>query len=79
MKNGMNGAIKIERGVPIPTGRGHTKGYSAVIRKMKVGDSAVLPVNTNTCHSLARQIFGGTGYVATRKVDAGHSRIWRIK
>lgn len=67
--------IKIEKSVPVPMQHG---GYSAILRKLKKGESAVLPIPTINVCSLAYKIFGAGKYVACRKVEGG-TRVWRIK
>lgn len=68
--------IKIERGVPIPEARG--KGHSAVLRKMKKGESALFPTKIGSIHSLLRQCGFGAGDFTCRTVDGG-VRVWRLK
>ena len=69
-------ALKIEKGIPIPEIR-HTIDFKETIRKMKKGDSFVLPhpKTTKNLYTFAKE-FGIT--VITRSVKGG-IRIWRIK
>lgn len=79
-----NGQFKIERGVPIPpTAAPHT-GASAALRRLKVGESLVLPASSNSCGSIIRQVqlskrFPTKAVFTSRKIDCEHTRVWRIK
>lgn len=67
--------IKIEHGIPIPTNKAF--GMTATMRKMKVGDSVVLPLSQrNSVHPAARHL---KIKVATRKISATECRVWRVK
>jgi hypothetical protein len=76
MKAKANGELKIEKGIPIPEGGTSSKGYTAALRKMEVGDSAVFPMNTSAACALARNALG-KGCVTVRKTENG-CRVWRI-
>lgn len=69
--------MKIEKGVPIPTSA--SAGLTALLRRMKVWDSAVVPKNSVFIYSTAVQLFGGGGHVTVRKIDGNFCRVWRIK
>ena len=74
-------AVMIERGIPIPKQRystlpGSYGKYSKVIRKMKVGDSVLLPVTTANATTTAIRCLG-SGNFTIRTVDGG-IRVWRI-
>jgi len=82
MKNG-NGQIKIERGIPIP-GTPVNRGYSALLRQLKVGESVLLPTSNQTVRQLVYQISRSKRHPCSfeftgRKVDGGHTRVWRTK
>ena len=82
MKNG-NGEMKIERGIPIPAARSN-HGYSDALRKLKVGESVVLPCSNQTARALIYQILRSKrtpfkGEFTGRKLDGDHTRVWRIK
>lgn len=66
--------MKIEKGVPIPT-----NGKTAMIRKLKKGDSVVLPGSSQSAITLAFNVFGAYGFVTCRKIDNNSVRVWRIK
>ena len=74
MKNG----FKIERGLKIPV-HGKSKGYSEVIRKLKVGESVLLPTSSQSATNIGYQIFRGPGYLTVRKMSPTECRVWRIK
>lgn len=71
--------FKVEKGVPLPVGgRGRSRGQLRLaIETMEVGDSMVIPVKLRdrVPNIMSRLKFGYT----TRKVDAQHCRIWRVK
>lgn len=73
-----NGDFKIERGIPVPPQHGR-KGYSAILRKMKVGESVVLPTSTQPATNIGYQVFGGSGHITVRKIGPDETRVWRIK
>lgn len=73
-----NGEMVIEHGIPVPTPGGRDGIYCKVLRKMKVGDSVVLPLTTNRANQAAAYAFGGSGKSACRTVENG-TRVWRIK
>lgn len=74
-----NGAIKIDKGIPVPqiTGRGHGKGPTALaMLEMKKGDSIFLRCSkANIYQSAGRYI--GKGKYAIRTEKDGF-RVWRI-
>ena len=72
-----NGELKIEKGIPIPLGGRKIHGFNAVLKKMKVGDSVVLPRSTSAANSLAKQALG-TGNYTIRKIDESSCRVWKI-
>lgn len=72
-----NGELKIDKGIPIPLRMGHSKGYSAAVRKLLKGDSVLLPLSTSQASNCAKHILGPGNYAA-RKEGKG-ARIWRIK
>ena len=70
--------IVIEKGVPVPAGYGRQVGLTAVMRKMVVGDSIVVPEHMRaSIYSIARGI-DGTKF-AVRKVADGQLRVWRTE
>lgn len=68
----MSEPIKIEKGIPVPSGR--TLLVDA-LRSMSIGDSFVLSRKTNV-HSSARQI--GIK-VSFRRISETENRVWRVK
>lgn len=73
-----NGELKIEKGVPIPSGRGRRPGPKSVaLTALKVGDSVILPGAHATNQSLAMRYLGRGNY-ATLK-EASGTRVWRTK
>jgi hypothetical protein len=66
--------LKIEKGIPIP---GRRNGFSETLRKMKPGDSVLLPRDRLNANALAHDVLGSGNY-ATRKEDGG-TRVWRTK
>lgn len=71
-----NGELKIEKGIPIPQGR-HNKGYSEILRKLKVGDSVLLPGQKESVRSLAAKTLGNGKYAC--RLDKDGVRVWRTK
>jgi len=71
-----NDEPKIERGIPVPAYRG--RGYTTILRKMKVGESVFLTTPPSNISNLAAQAFGKPGCVTARRMDGG-IRVWRIK
>lgn len=71
------GHIKIERGIPIPDHAGK-KGYTALIRSLKKGDSVLLPIIIQNATSLCYQISADRELFTRRSVEGG-TRVWRIK
>jgi hypothetical protein len=77
MKNGH--ALKIDRGIPVPAGNRQNKGYSAVIRQLRKGDSVLLPeVKIQTAVQLCYQI-SNDKTMFTRRSEEGGVRVWRLK
>lgn len=73
-----NGAIVVERGVPLPTaGRNRGAGLSHAMRSMEVGDSFVVESakTRNVICSLARTM--PPRKFATRVQPDGTFRVWR--
>ena len=69
---------KISRGVPIP--EPHTaKGYTAFMRTMKRGDSAVFPVKDTASAGMYACAAWGKGNYASRQIGKNKVRVWRIK
>ena len=68
---------RIENRVPIPPPQNH--GYTAALRKMKVGQSIVLPVRDTASAGAYGQAAWGKGNYATRKIGVRKVRVWRIK
>ena len=68
--------FKIEKGVPIPPSH-VSKGYSHALRKLKVGESVVLPAPANNLGATCRDVLGKGNYVS-RTVEGG-TRVWRLK
>jgi hypothetical protein len=64
--------LVIESGLPIPPRR---QGYVAVMHKMEIGDSVLLPVDSDSATRLAYQALGSGNYT-TRK-GMGGTRVWR--
>ena len=69
-------AIKIDKGVPIPTDtRGRPQKYPW--REMEVGESFVGDINAR---SMTSRVGYTTGYKFTsRKIGENEFRIWRVK
>jgi hypothetical protein len=68
--------LVIEKQVPVPTRRPRGM-YSAVVSKMEVGDSVVIPIKHYGVffHSSRR----ASKIITTRKVDSEHMRVWVTK
>ena len=75
----MNGELKIERGIPMPMQGRNNKGYTTVLRKMKVGDSVILPHRDRDGAAAVANYALGTGKYSCRKAEGGGYRIWRTK
>lgn len=68
--------LKIERGVPLPSS--NTAGLSAILRKMKKGESVLVPFPlAKGIHPTARSVFGRAGTIVTRMEETG-VRVWRL-
>ncbi len=71
----MKDKIKIEHGIPAPTGRNYGDVIEA-IRSMKIGDSFLFPaIDRNTPYASARRL--GIK-IKMRRVDDDNVRIWRV-
>ena len=70
--------LKIESDIPIPAKNLGKKGFSAVLRKLKTGQSVVFPGPISTAHNTIRYLGGNRTTHVVRKVEGGY-RIWRIK
>lgn len=73
--------LKIESGVPLPTGRLATEGMLPMLRdtlhSMRLGESFVwLDPNVTYLYRAAKQ---SRISITTRKLDSGGVRVWRIK
>lgn len=72
--------MKIEKGVPLPSG-GHRAGLlPKAMRSMEIGDCLFVSVSeaaVTAVRQSAHRIFGAGGY-SIRNVDGGY-RIWRIQ
>lgn len=66
----------VEHGVPLPPPGERQGGVAATFRKMRVGDSVVMPSKKRSCiFSVAK----ATGIRATvRRIDDKSFRVWRI-
>ena len=74
----MNGIeIKIEKGVPVPSGRLHGDSISAVLRKMEIGDSIIWPANSPRA-SVSQQSKRCGIKMTSKKMPDGSLRVWRI-
>lgn len=71
-----NGEIKIEKGVPMPSGAGRPKINILLLQAMKVGDSVlVTPRKAKSLYISART---AKVRVAARS-EEGMTRVWRVK
>jgi hypothetical protein len=75
----MSFKTKIEKGVPIPPATGQSKGYTAFLRTMKKGESAVLPLKDTAAVGMYAHAAWGKGSYASRKIGKNKVRIWRLK
>lgn len=68
--------LKIERGIPIPSGR---PGWARLLRSLKVGESILFPPQdkSTTVRKRASQALGKGCYVC-RQVEGG-TRVWRTR
>lgn len=73
-----NGAFKLERGVPLPPKSGKPGGLTDTIRKMKEGESFVIPPGRHVADvwPIAKHL--GVKLTSRRQPD-GSTRIWRIE
>lgn len=76
------GTIKIEKGLPLPAPR-RPQGYiTDTLRQLEIGDSFVLEVRGESRRIDQATLYGAAKRagirIATRKIDAVSSRIWRI-
>ena len=65
----------IEKGVPIPPPR-RRFGWAALLRKLEIGDSVVLPTANWRANSAASRVLGKGHYRSAK--EATGTRIWRI-
>lgn len=73
-----NGAIKIEKGIPLPSLKwAKPSPMVDAMKKMKDGDSFLVPITQRPSLSFSAKKAGIV--IATRTVDAAHVRCWRIK
>ena len=71
-------AIKIDRGVPLPETKWHSKNPLVLaMEKMKDGDSFEYPLTKRTMLSYCASKAGIV--IATRIIDQSTLRVWRIK
>ncbi len=68
--------IKIEKGVPMPRGRGQGE-FGAALRSMSLGDSIVLPRAKQSTATFLARVAGIR--VTTRKISDKEIRVWRIE
>lgn len=68
--------VEIEKGVPLPPAIGKT-GLAALLRRMEVGDSVVLPYARRGSITTAASHMGMK--MTTRRLDADMMRVWRVK
>lgn len=66
--------MKIENGIPVPA---RAKGLTVILRKLKVGQSVILPAKGQSARTVARYALG-KGKHATRATTGG-TRVWRLK
>ena len=66
---------KIEKGIPLPPSR---KGYSAVIRRLKKGESVFFELTNIQSITACYYQLGLKGKITCRSIDGG-VRVWRIK
>lgn len=71
-----NGEYKIEKGIEIPNRSGGGLGYGEVLRKLKPGESVLLPIKSHSGAWTAGKYHIGKGKFVVRKDGDGH-RIWR--
>ena len=72
----MSDTIAIESGIPLPKSR--RQEFEGLLKALNPGDSVVLPKDSNYCANLANFVLKPGGY-SVRKIDATHTRIWRVK
>lgn len=73
--------IKIENRIPIPNKAKNNEGMSAVLRKLKKGQSVLLPRNMSRTTNILQYICDG-GYshrYTTRHITDSTTRVWKIK
>lgn len=77
MDKKLNGELKIESGIKIPS-RSNKKGFTSAVRQLKRGESVLLPTSIQSaitiCYQtkLPRDVF-------TRRREGSGTRVWRIK
>lgn len=72
--------LQIDKGIPLPLSS-HNKGYTATMKKMKVGDSVFLPTIHQAVYSLAKRMKQSGCFSCRLEVQASIKgvRVWRIK
>lgn len=66
--------LKIERNVPVPQKRGE---ISAVLRRLKPGESVLLSSSANSASSIARYAIGSGKFLV--RAEGNGARVWRTK
>ena len=69
--------MKIESNIPVPTS-GNNRGISAMLRRLKKGDSVFIPGKTAQDMGGFIDHCGLSGKVTRRTIDGG-CRVWRVR
>lgn len=77
------GAYKIETGIPVPSkGNPRTYGVTDLMRRMKPGESALLPQYKTTLSAgavrMAARLLRPEGFEFTMRTVDGGVRLWRV-
>jgi len=71
--------VQIEKGVPLPTGKGRVKSRKQVLDIMEVGDSFRVPPDESTAWKSAANTYGKNGRKYSVRIFEGGYRLWRIE
>lgn len=72
-----NMEIKIQSNIPFPTKKSFSRGLTATLRKMKIGDSFEIPMTSRAALYPAVRRIGIK--IISQKSDETNIRVWRIR
>lgn len=69
-------ALKVEKNIPLPLAG--NKGYTAILRRLKKGESVLLPTSIQSAAALGARS-GRAPKTFTMRMVEGGTRVWCIK